>query len=122
IFPTTARAQGTAVSVVVWGLANFAITLLTPIMFNHLRFWIFAVFALTNLFAGLWTYLYVPESGGRAFDENQAFFEEAKEVGTWRVGRVAKGEFLRMPYPSAEGEGGEGEEAPLLRRVRDQLP
>jgi len=117
IFPTTARAQGTAVSVIVWGLANFAITLLTPIMFNNLAYWIFAVFAATNLFAGAWTYFYLPESGNRTFEENQQFFDDAREVGTWRVAKVHK-EYKRMPY---NGGLEEGEETPLLRRVRDQL-
>ncbi|TIA46184.1 general substrate transporter, partial [Aureobasidium pullulans] len=83
IFPTTARAQGTAVSVVVWGLANFAVTLLTPILFNNLNYWLFLVFGFTNLFAGVSTYLFQPESGGRSFEENQTFFEEAKKAGTW---------------------------------------
>ncbi|KAK5156096.1 hypothetical protein LTR04_005677 [Oleoguttula sp. CCFEE 6159] len=117
IFPTTARAQGTAISVVIWGLANFAVTLMTPIMFNNLKYWIFLVFGFTNAFAGVWTYLYTLESGGRSFEENQQFFEEAKEVGSWRVGRVKKGEYKRMPYPSEDGE-----RAPLLSRVHDQLP
>lgn len=55
IYPSTSRAQGSAISVVTWGLANFAVTLLTPIVFNNLRYWLFLVFAATNLFAGWWT-------------------------------------------------------------------
>ncbi|THV74383.1 general substrate transporter [Aureobasidium pullulans] len=119
IFPTTARAQGTAVSVVVWGLANFAVTLLTPILFNNLNYWLFLVFGFTNLFAGVTTYLFQPESGGRSFEENQTFFEEAKKAGTWRVGGVLDGEFKKMPYPSSEND--DSENTPLLRRVRDQV-
>ncbi|KAK3673171.1 hypothetical protein LTR78_007011 [Recurvomyces mirabilis] len=119
IYPTTARAQGTAVSVVIWGLANFTVTLLTPILFNNLDYWLFLVFALTNTFAGLWTYLYTPETGGRSFEENQEFFDSAKEAGTWRVGRVRKGEFMYMPYPKPDGE--EGESQPLLQRIQEQL-
>ncbi len=57
IYPSTSRAQGSAVSVVVWGIANFAVTLLTPIGFNNLRYWLFLVFAITNLFAGWWTWV-----------------------------------------------------------------
>lgn len=57
IFPSTSRAQGAAISVVVWGLANFAVTLLTPIGFNNLKYWLFLVFAVTNLFAGWWTWV-----------------------------------------------------------------
>lgn len=116
IYPTTARAQGTAVSVIIWGLANFAVTLLTPIMFNNLNYWLFLVFGATNLFAGAWTYFYQPECGGRSFEENQEFFEEAKSHGTWRVDKIKRGEFKRMPYPSSD----DGETAPLLSRVRDQ--
>jgi sugar porter (SP) family MFS transporter len=119
IYPTTARAQGTAISVIIWGLANFAVTLLTPILFNNLDYWLFLVFGATNLFAGAWTYLYTPESGGRSFEENQEFFDSAKEEGTWRVGKVRKGEFKYMPYPKPDGEDGESQ--PLLQRVREQL-
>ena len=119
IFPTTARAQGTAVSVIIWGLANFAITLLTPIMFNNLKYWIFLVFGVTNLIAGAWTYFFSPESGGRSFEENQEFFEAAKDEGTWRVGKVEKGRFRYLPYPKPDGE--DGETQPLLRRIEDQV-
>ncbi|GAM82450.1 hypothetical protein ANO11243_004300 [Dothideomycetidae sp. 11243] len=115
IFPTTARAQGTAISVIIWGLANFAVTLATPIMFNNLSYWLFLVFAVTNLFAGAWTYFYCPESGGRSFDENQEFFEAAKKEKTWRVTKIKDGEFRSMPKPS------DGEREPLLRRVADQV-
>ena len=57
IFPSTARAQGSAVSVIVWGFANFAVTLLTPIGFNNLDYWLFLVLAATNTFAGWWTWV-----------------------------------------------------------------
>lgn len=119
IYPTTARAQGTAISVIIWGLANFAVTLLTPILFNNLSYKLFAVFAATNLFAGVWTYVYMPETGGRSFDENLEFFEKARDEGTWRVGKVRKGQWRIMPYPKPEGE--EGESQPLLRRVAEQV-
>ncbi|WPA95771.1 uncharacterized protein RHO25_000374 [Cercospora beticola] len=119
IFPTAARAHGTAVSVIIWGLANFTITLITPILFNNLYFYIYLIFAGTNLIAGTWTYLYSPETGGRSFEENQEFFEDAKSEGTWRVSKVDKGEFRYLPYPKPDGEVGESQ--PLLRRVRDQV-
>jgi len=119
IFPTTARAQGTAVSVIVWGLANFAVTLLTPILFNNLDYWIFLVFAVTNTIAGVWTYFYLPESGGRTFEENQEFFDAASDEKSWRVGKVRKGEYLHMPYPKPDGQDGESQ--PLLQRVQDQI-
>lgn len=119
IYPTTARAQGTAVSVIVWGLANFAITLITPVLFNNLKFWIYLVFAATNLVAGVWTFLYCPETGGRTFEENQQFFTDCKESGTWRVSKVEDGEYTWLPYPKPDGKDGESQ--PLLRRVQDQL-
>lgn len=123
IYPTTARAQGTAISVIIWGFANFAITFLTPVMFNNLSYLIFLVFAATNAVAGLWTWIYLPESGGRSFEENQQFFKDAKEAGTWRVRRVNGGEFTVMKYPDQNGEGlVDAERVPLLRRVEDQLP
>lgn len=125
IFPTTARAQGTAISVIIWGFANFAITFLTPVMFNNLSYFIFLVFAATNAVAGLWTYLYLPETGGRSFDDNQEFFKQAGEASTWRVSKVAKGEWAKMLYPDPENDGDhvvDAERVPLLRRVQDQVP
>ena len=133
VFPSTARAQGAAISVVIWGFANFAVTLLTPIGFNNLNYWLFLVFAVTNLFAGLWTWvsltnlqwgiiscpsltrysqLYSPETGGRSFEENQSFFEDAKDHNTWRVSKINKGEFKHMPKGEKDSE--EGESTPLL--------
>ena len=125
IFPTTARAQGTAISVIVWGIANFAITFLTPVLFNNLDYFIFIVFAATNAVAGLWTYFYLPETGGRSFGENQEFFKEAAEQGTWRVSKVGKGEYAKMQYPNpkdVDGENIDAERVPLLSRLEDQLP
>ena len=116
IYPSTCRAQGAAVSVVIWGLANFAVTLLTPIMFNNLEYWLFLVFCATNAFAGWWSWLYCPESGGRTFEENQDFFKEAAERGRWGVRKVKNGEWLHMP--NAEEKKGEDEEVqPLLQRI-----
>ena len=125
IYPTTARAQGTAISVIVWGFANFAITFLTPVMFNNLSYFIFLVFAATNAFAGLWTYFYLPETGGRSFDDNQQFFKEASEGKTWRVTKVAKGEWTKMLYADPDSNDDtliDAERVPLLRRVEDQVP
>jgi MFS family permease len=120
IYPTSARAQGTAISVVTWGFANFAVTLATPILFNNLKYWLFLVFAATNLIAGVFTYLYQFECGGRSFEENQEFFKHAKEEGTWRVSKVDKGSYAKFP-PATEGEDGDGETRPLLGRVREQV-
>ena len=54
---------------------------------------------------------YSPETGGRPFEENQRFFQDARDQGTWRVGKVDDGEFKYMPG----GEKGRDDEtAPLL--------
>lgn len=122
IYPSSARAQGAAISVVVWGVANFAVTFLTPLGFNGLTYWLFLCFAVTNMFAGWWTWTYSPETGGRAFEENHAFFEKAAEVGSWRVKMVDGGRFRGMPQQGEEKNKGAdeeeaGERQPLLRRV-----
>lgn len=114
IYPSTARAQGSAISVIIWGLANFTITLLTPIGFNNLKYWLFAVFAVTNTFAGWWTWKYTLESGGRSFEENQEFFDSAKDEGSWVVSQVDGGKFEKMPNKKGDEEG--GEDSPLLGR------
>ena len=111
IYPSTARAQGAAISVVIWGLANFAVTLLTPIGFNNLEYYLFLVFAVTNAFAGLWTYLYCPETGHRTFEENQEFFTEAAEKGSWVVSRVRNGDFRVLPGDEVEEDEEEAIEA-----------
>lgn len=124
MYPTSARARGTAVSVIIWGLANFVITLITPILFNNLKYYLFLVFAVTNAFAGWFTWIYQPETGGRPFEENQRFFTEAKEMGDWRVAHVSNGEFQFFPGADKRAKGGDseasGEQQPLLQRVRDQ--
>ena len=129
IYPSTARAQGAAISVVVWGFANFAVTFLSPIFFNNLQYWIFLIFAGSNAIAGLWTWVcsmlvygfrftdiwtqaYSPETGGRTFEENASFFDEAKDHDTWRVHKVNGGEFKRMPHGEKSRE--DDENTPLL--------
>jgi hypothetical protein len=88
-------------------------------MFNNLKYWIFLVFGGTNIFAGVWTYLYCPESGGRSFEENQEFFDSAKEEKSWNVNKVDGGKFKWLPYPKPDGTDGESQ--PLLQRVQDQV-
>lgn len=123
IYPSGARAQGSAISVIVWGLANFAVTFLTPLGFNYLKYWLFVVFAATNVFAGWWTWRFSPETGGRSFEENQEFFVTAKAEGSWVVKKVDGGKFQRMPPKQqdvANAEDGEvakdnpSENTPLL--------
>ncbi|KAI2464803.1 general substrate transporter [Annulohypoxylon bovei var. microspora] len=97
IYPNCARATGSAVSVIIWGIANFLVTLLTPLGFNNLKHWLFLVFTVTNLIAGFLTWLLSPETGGRTFEENQKFFTSAKDDGTWVVSKVARGKFRAIP-------------------------
>ncbi|KAI1391878.1 general substrate transporter [Hypoxylon trugodes] len=117
IYPNSARAQGSSISVIIWGLANFAITFLTPIGFNNLKYWLFLVFAVTNTIAGLLTWRYSPETGGRSFEENQQFFISAREKGRFAVKNVDGGKYLRMPQREdtpqnlEEGDQDEGEDA-----------
>ena len=114
IYPSTSRAQGSAISVITWGLANFVVTLLTPILFNNLSYWLFLVFFATNFFAAWWTYAFSPESGGRTFEDNQQFFEKAKEQGTWNVLKVDEGRFKNFPSKGKSKGQEDGEREPLL--------
>lgn len=79
--------------VIIWGLANFAVTLLTPIGFNNLKYWLFLVLAITNTFARWWTWRCTHESGGRSFEINQECFEKAREEGTWVVAKADGGKY-----------------------------
>ena len=56
---------------------------------------------------------YSPETGGRSFEENQSFFEDAKDHSTWRVSKINNGEFKHMPR-GEKGGNDNGESAPLL--------
>ncbi|OTA95926.1 hypothetical protein M434DRAFT_377554 [Hypoxylon sp. CO27-5] len=109
IYPNGARAKGSAISVIVWGIANFLVTLLTPIGFNNLKHWLFLVFAVTNVIAGALTCLFSPETGRRSFEENQTFFTSAREEGTWIVRKVAGGKFLKVPANEEESDDTDGE-------------
>lgn len=110
IYPNAARAKGSCISVGVWGLVNFAVTLATPWGFNHLKYWLFFVFAITNTIAGLFTWLFSPETGGRSFEENQAFFTSAREDKSCLVMRVGGGRYLRLlPNSEDDSEYAEGD-------------
>ncbi|OTB15243.1 hypothetical protein K445DRAFT_318080 [Daldinia sp. EC12] len=97
IYPDKTRAQGGAISVVVWGIANFFVTMLTPIGFNNWTYWLFVVFACTNLLAGLLIFFFLPETGGRSFQEIQQFFVLAKEKKNYLVHAIDGGRFKRLP-------------------------
>lgn len=100
---------------VVWGIFNFIVTFVSPILFNNLKYWIFLAFAATNAFAGLWTLIYSPETGGRTFEENVEFFTRSEEQNTWRVHRVDEGTFLSMADQSLEKDAQDSaEQQPLL--------
>ena len=75
---------------IIWGLANFAVTLLTPIGFNNLKTGYSSFLRPRTLSrgGGLGD---TPETGGRSFEVNQEFFETAKEEGTWIVAKVDGG-------------------------------
>ncbi|KAI0172694.1 general substrate transporter [Hypoxylon sp. FL1284] len=115
IYPNRARAQGSAISVIIWGLANFAITFLTPLGFNNLRYWLFLVFTATNSFAGWWTWRFSPETGSRSFEENQEFFRLASQDGSWVVGRVGGGSFLRMPLKQQDRDAANAEDGEVAK-------
>jgi hypothetical protein len=87
-------------------------------VFNNLRYWLFLIFATTNAIAGLWTWSYSPETGGRSFEENQEFFVSAVEDRSWLVRKVDGGKFLHMPHKDETRESGkvvQSESTPLLQ-------
>ena len=121
IYPSTARAQGAAISVIIWGFSNFAVTLLTPLGFNKLKYWLFLVFCITNAFAGWWTWAYCPESGNRTFEENQEFFREAEKKGSWRVRKIQNGTYTILPDHDEETDVEEDTAEGLQHQRREQV-
>ncbi len=74
--------------------------------------------------------MYLPESGHRTFEENQEFYKEAAEAGTWSVRVVEDGAYRRLPseknadgvreqdeQAQAKKNGQNGEREPLLERA-----
>ncbi|KAI8960233.1 general substrate transporter [Daldinia sp. FL1419] len=70
------------------GVSYFIITFLAPIGFNCWKHRVFVIFAVSNLVVALFVWLFLPETGGRSFQENQQFFVLAKERGTPVVSKV----------------------------------
>ena len=62
--------------------------------------------------------VYSPETGGRSFEENQAFFEDAKNENSWSVLKVDDGKFKYIPRSDKDGDR-DGETQPLLRGSHD---
>ncbi len=93
IYPSSSRAQGAAISVVIWGLANFAVTLLTPIGFNNLSYWLFLVFAATNGFAAWWTW--VSQSPGTSMPVADTFLTGLFPRDGWTLVRSESTIFRR---------------------------
>ena len=93
-------------------------------MCNNLRYFLYLIFAATNAIAGAWTYLYLPETGNRSFDENVSFFEEARRAGSWRVSRISNKKWISIPYKDVllDGTREARERQPLLGRTEDQMP
>ena len=101
----------------VWGFANFAVTLLTPIMFNNLKYWLFLVFCPTNAFAGWWSWLYCPESWGGMRRIRTSLRRQRR--GRGGVRKVKKPEWPHMP--DAEEKDQDSESEPLLSRAMDYV-
>ncbi|KAI9811426.1 MAG: hypothetical protein M1827_005409 [Pycnora praestabilis] len=74
IFPLQVRAKGNAWGVVGWSVGNGWLTLLCPIMFQHIEEKTFYIFGACNALTLPMVYLFYPESSQRTLEEMDLLF------------------------------------------------
>lgn len=74
IFPTHIRAKGNAWGVVGWSIGNGWLTLLCPVMFDHIGEKTFYIFGICNVLAIPMVYFFYPETARRQLEHIDTLF------------------------------------------------
>lgn len=74
IFPLKVRAQGNAFGVIGWSIGNGWLTLLCPVMFNHIQEKTLYIFGACNFLSLILVYLFCPETANRTLEEIDFLF------------------------------------------------
>lgn len=72
------------------GIFNFVIVLVTPIAFQQIQYHTYTVFAVMNFLILVCTYFLFPETAGRSLEEMSAIFEKSSKYNPYDVVRQEK--------------------------------
>ncbi|RZF35232.1 hypothetical protein LSTR_LSTR017188 [Laodelphax striatellus] len=75
LFPANVKSKAAAVATIFFAIASFSVNKVYPSVPNYTMF---AFFALTNLIAAIFTWLYVIETKGKSFSEIQQLLHKQK--------------------------------------------
>ena len=82
IFPLNVRAKGGAWSVVGWSIGNGVITMITPFLFQSIKYGTLLLLFGLNIFCIPFVILFYPETAGRSLEQMDTYFEHGQ---SWNV-------------------------------------
>ena len=82
IFPLNVRAKGGAWSVVGWSIGNGVITMITPFLFQSIKYGTLLLLFGLNIFCIPFVILLYPETAGRSLEQMDSYFEHGH---SWNV-------------------------------------
>ncbi|OAD81313.1 hypothetical protein PHYBLDRAFT_57794 [Phycomyces blakesleeanus NRRL 1555(-)] len=87
IFSTGLRAKGNSLSTAANWLGNFVVAMIAPILFEHLSYWTYILFAAFNIVFIPMVYFWFPETKGLSLEQIEILFatDEFKEDANVRV-------------------------------------
>ncbi|KAL8278128.1 hypothetical protein RQP46_009452 [Phenoliferia psychrophenolica] len=83
------RTPATGISTAGNWIFNFLVVLVTPIAFDTIGYYTYAVFAVINAIMVPAVYFFLPETAGRSLEEIDDIFEKADPKRPWSVVKVA---------------------------------
>lgn len=98
ISPLEIRAAVNGLSTACNWAFTFLIVMLTPILFNHIGVYTYALFAGINFIMIPAVYIFYPETAGKSLEQIDLIFEKSNPKTPWDVVRFAK-EMGRAPAP-----------------------
>lgn len=89
ITPLEIRAVSNACSTASNWIFNFAVVMLTPILFERIAHYTYLVFAIINCLIFVATYFFLPETAGRSLEEIDEIFAKSNSRTPWDVVWIA---------------------------------
>ncbi|KAE8147993.1 general substrate transporter [Aspergillus avenaceus] len=77
VFSTTSRSKGVALSTCVIWVSDFIVGLITPSMLSDIEYKTYVFFAVMCFVAGVWAFIFVPETSGKSLEEIDALFGDS---------------------------------------------
>ncbi|KAJ5972600.1 General substrate transporter [Penicillium vulpinum] len=104
IFPSSLRAKGVALSTCSNWLNNFIIGLITPPLVQNTGYGAYVFFAVFCVLAGVWTFLFVPETKGRTLEQMDHVFKDNSSEEEKVKRRAIENELIRAQYENVHQE------------------